>query len=481
MTLVLLSANHHEIDLADVERLATGAEDLGPRLREHDAVRGAMVLSTCNRLELYLDAVPGLEDDAAAHAREALAEHAGLTPREVGELTREFSRLEAVRHLFDVVSGLDSMVVGEREITGQVRRAIARARADAVSTPTIETAVQRALRASRKVAMATDLARSGRSVVSVALDLAAAVQERPGCRREAATWHDAEQIAVPGGDWSGARAVLVGTGAYAGATLAALRRAGCTDVSVWSGSDRAEGFAARHGCVALPAGDRDALAEATARADLLVTCRGTGGTTIDVALMRRALDLRGRLEPKATLVVIDLALHADVAADVRHLPGLALLDLESVRKHSPAAIVGEVARAEQIVGEAVRDLTAEHAGRAMDDVVVAMRASAAQALEAELERLPRSGIVSADDAAQALRRLTARLLHEPTVLARAAGREGCGEEFVDALTAVSGTDYRHLLPRSERRPAGRTDHGRQHHHDHHDHRTTPVTHEKALR
>ena len=469
MSLVLLSASHHDIDLADVERLSVDAASLGSAVVAHDAVRGAMVLATCNRLELYLDTAPARAKDALAAARATLVATSGVPRGEVDRLTRALVDDEALHHLFDVASGLDSMVVGEREITGQVRRALEAARRAGTSTALLEIAVQRASRTSRRVSVETDLARSGRSVVSVALDLAGHLLQRPGCPRETATWGEHGAIALPPTDWTGARAVLVGTGAYAGASLAALRARGCADVAVWSGSGRAQEFAVVHGCDAVsdgsdgPGATTDALERAIAAADLVVTCRGTGATTLDVDLVARALARRtghsgtghsrtahsrtGADGSAATpLAVLDLALRQDVEADVRALPGVVLVDLETVRQHAPAAVLGEVRRAQRIVAEAVAELSAETAARRMDKVVVAIRDRVAEALEDELSRLPMSGEVTAEQAAYALRRLAARLVHRPTVHAREAGRRGREQEFVDALDLVFGFDVAHLVP-----------------------------------
>lgn len=448
MSLVLLSASHHDIDLADVERLSVGAPSLGPVLAADDAVRGAMVLATCNRLEIYLDTAPGSAPRAIAAARAALAALSRVPRRDVDRLTRALQDDEALHHLFDVASGLDSMVVGEREITGQVRRAIETSRRDGTSSTLLEIAVQRASRASRRVAVETDLARSGRSVVSVALDLAGQLLQRPGCPRDTATWGERGAIALPPIDWTGARAVLVGTGAYAGASLAALRARGCADVAVWSGSGRAEQFALIHGCAAVPT---DGLVDAVAGADLVVTCRGTGVTTLDVGLVARAVELRADAagsagSDAAPLAVLDLALRQDVDAGVRTLPGVVLVDLETVRAHAPAAVMGEVRRAQRIVADAVAELSAETAARRMDKVVVALRDRVAEALEDELSRLPMSGEVTAEQASHALRRLAARLVHRPTVHARDAGRRGREQEFVDALDLVFGMDLGHLVP-----------------------------------
>ncbi|MFC7403587.1 glutamyl-tRNA reductase [Georgenia alba] len=434
VVLVMLSANHHDVDLADIDRLSTGAIGLGPRVVEQaPAVRGAVVLATCNRLEVYLDAEDGGQSAAAAAVYRAVADGSGISLDEVARLMRISQDQTAVAHLFEVAAGLDSMVVGEREIAGQVRRALADARRAEITTPLLERTLQHAARTSRQVAVETDLARAGRSVVAVALDLAAARLfchgDEPRSDHEQAT-HNAHGI--PQESWAGRRTLLVGTGAYAGAALAALRARGVSDVAVWSASGRAESFAASHATAVAPA-DLDA---ALAAADLVVTCRGTGTPVLDAGTVGRALAARDQDGPP--LVVVDLALHRDVEPSVATRPGVLLVDLEAVREHAPATTAAEILRARALVEDGVRSLAEATAERQMDAAVVALRAKVADVVADELDRLPEDGSVPADRAAQSLRRLAARLVHLPTVLAREAGREGRAEEHLRALEQVLG-------------------------------------------
>ncbi|GAA4427320.1 glutamyl-tRNA reductase [Georgenia halophila] len=431
MVLLMLSANHHDLDLADIDRLATGTHGLGSRVVAEDAaVRGAVVLSTCNRFELYLEAAEedGGESAATAAAYRAVADAADISVDEVARLMRPVSGEQAVSHIFDVAAGLDSMVVGEREIVGQVRRALADARADGTTTPLLERTLQHAARTSRQVAVETDLARAGRSVVAVALDLAAA--QLFGTDDPASPATDG----VPQESWGGSRTLLVGTGAYAGASLAALRARGAADVAVWSASGRAETFAASHHVEVAPAD----LTEAVAHADLVVTCRGTGTPVLDLNTVSAAAATRP--EGAGALVVVDLALHRDVERGVGDLPGVLLVDLEAVREHAPATTAAEIVRARAIVTEGVRSLAETTAERRMDGAVVALRTRVADVVAEELGKLPAEETVSTERAAQALRRLAARLVHEPTVLAREAGREGRAEEHLRALEQVLGLD-----------------------------------------
>lgn len=435
MPLAILAADHHDVALPDLTRLSAGAESAGPQLSAHPAVEGVVVLSTCNRVEIYLDA-PSVEPAIAA-ARAALADVSGTSRDHVASLTTHAVGRDVVQHVFEVAAGLDSMVVGEREVAGQLRRALQAARRAGTTSPLLEDVFQRASRASRRIAVSTDLAAAGRSIVSVALDLASARSARAGCPREVPAWEEADGPHLPTGTWAGARAVVLGTGAYAGATVAALRRRACGDIAVWSSSGRAEEFAGRHDVEALPV---DGLVAALASADLVVSCRGTGAPVVDVPTTSAALALRP--PGPAPLVIADLALRRDVAPAVADLPGVVVLDLETVRSHAPAATDGQVHRAQEIVGEELDEFLGRRAERAMDDVVVGMRDHVGSALEAELARLPMSGVVDAAQAAQALRRLAAKLLHEPTVAARTAGREGRGREFVEALAVVSGATAR---------------------------------------
>ncbi|MFD1718843.1 glutamyl-tRNA reductase [Georgenia deserti] len=446
MVLLTLSANHHDLDLADIDRLSAGASELGARVVAHSpAVRGAVVLATCNRFELYLetDDADGGESAATTAAYRAVATASGTPEDEVARLMRPIGGDQAAAHLFEVAAGLDSMVVGEREIAGQVRRALSRARQEGTTTPLLERTLQFAARTSRQVAVETDLARAGRSVVAVALDLAAA--QLFGRDAEAGvdepTGGGSDGGGVPHQSWGGRRTLLVGTGAYAGAALAALRARGARDIAVWSASGRAESFAASHDVAVAPA-DLDA---ALAAADLVVTCRGTGSPVLGASAVAGAVENRAG----APLVVVDLALHRDVAPEVAELPGVLLVDLEAVREHVPAATAADVVRAREIVADGVRALAETTAERRMDSAVVTLRSRVADVVADELDKLPADGEIPTERAAQALRRLAARLVHEPTVLAREAGRAGRAEEHLRALEQVLGlpvTDTAHDGP-----------------------------------
>ncbi|ACQ82250.1 glutamyl-tRNA reductase [Beutenbergia cavernae DSM 12333] len=434
--LLSVSASHRDADLADLERLSSGVGRVwadAPLVAHGLDGAGVVLLATCNRFEVYLDvadgtdpqralavvrdlvrtvpesplAAPGADDDAAGPGPDPSA---ALRVR-VGD--------DAARHLFGVASGLDSIVVGEREIAGQVRRAIAAARRAGTTTGALERLFAQAQRTSRAVEAGTGLAAAGRSVVGVALDLAA-------------------RSAPP---WPLARVVLIGTGSYAGASLAALRARGCTDVRVHSESGRAEEFARAREAEAVPPGE---LLTAIADADVVVSCRGSVRPVLDAAAVagaraaaeRRAEERAGHavgtaVQPRP-LVVVDLALHRDVDPAVGSVDGVELLDLGTIRAHAPAAATRDVERAREIVDDAVAQHALVRAAREMDPAITRLRGRVREVLDAEVGRLP-VGPVSREDAERALHRLAATLAHAPTEAAREAARAGRGEEYVEAL------------------------------------------------
>ena len=210
-----------------------------------------MVVATCNRLEIYLDAVRF--HDAIDEVTAVVAEVAGSSADEVSGLLKVRVGAPVVAHLFTVAAGLDSMVVGEAEIGGQIARAFRDAQAAGTASPAINLLFQSAARTAKQVATDTGLGAAGRSIASVALDI---VADPAIC--------------------AGARALVIGTGAYARVVAAELRTRGCTDLSVFSPSGRAAGFADRHRATPIAA---DGLADAVAAADIVVTCSGASVAT----------------------------------------------------------------------------------------------------------------------------------------------------------------------------------------------------------
>ncbi|MFC7878136.1 glutamyl-tRNA reductase [Isoptericola sp. NPDC057391] len=400
MVLLSLTASHRELDLDALERLSTGSGSVGRvAVGSCGPVQGAVVISTCNRFELYLDVDAPVHGDAVRHTTRhvaaLVAAGSGVTEEVAADSFTVRTGPEVTSHLFTVAAGLDSMVVGEREIAGQVKRALAEARADGTTSKTLELLFQTASRTSKRVGTRTELGAAGRSVVALGLDLAGrdvAGRDVPQGRAD----HD--------GSWRGVRTVLIGTGSYAGASVAALRARGCDDVRVYSRSGRAELFAESHDVEAAPD-----LVEALADADLVVSCSGargrrpdgTAGTVGDgqaeasleyvldaAAVVRsreRAAAAAGEEPEPRPLVVLDLALHRDVDPRVADVEGVLLYDLGTLKAHAPATAADVVDRARRIVDDAAADFEETRLGRAADAAVVALFDAAEEQVRREVD------------------------------------------------------------------------------------------------
>ncbi|MDQ0894252.1 glutamyl-tRNA reductase [Agromyces ramosus] len=436
--LICLTASHKNAEFDMLERLSANAETAATRIVDgHDALQGAVVVATCNRFEAYLDldldAHSGDSPVPAVHeAIRAVGTVAGLEPDEL-RTTFGFVHGNAVAgHLFAVASGLESVVIGEGEIAGQVRRSLERARAEGTTTPDLERLFQRASQTSRRVKNETGIGGEGRSLVRLALDLAES------------------RIT----DWAGTRVLLVGTGRFAGASLAALRDRGASDVRVYSPSGRASRFAANHSIEAVAKAD---YAAAAASADVIVTC-----TTVEHHVVDRALIEAGRAElgasgasaavsapaaittvpepsstPAARQLVIDLGLPRNVSPDVTLVSGVELLDLETIRIHAPLEELGATDAAREIVGQAARVFGETREELDVAPAVVALRRHVFDILDAEIARAQARG----DDDGRteaALRHMAGVLLHTPMVRSREHARAGEQRAWVDGVAAVFG-------------------------------------------
>lgn len=399
--LVCLTAHQRETPLDSLERLAGMGDDVATGLSAvHDDIRGAVVLSTCNRFEAYFD----LDDASPVPAMDAAVEHlAVLTELPFRTLrdTVDFAQGSRVaHHLFTVASGLDSVAVGEDEIAGQVRRALDAARRDGLTTAPLEQLFQRATETSRAVRNSTQLGESGRSLVRLAVDLAGSRVDR----------------------WDEARVLLIGTGRYAAVALAALRAVGAADIRVHSRSGRKK-FAHRENLVVVPAED---LAAEAAIADVIVTCTSTAGTyamtTEDHAQARG-----GRRAPQ---VIVDLGMPRNVDPGVRSLPGVELLDLETIRIHAPIDEAADLGHARDIVTAATLRHVAADRVHEVSPSVVALRDHVRGVLAGEIAR----GVSPETEAA--LRHFSGVLLHGMIAEGHRLASHGHGAEWAAAIETV---------------------------------------------
>ncbi|HLV55389.1 MAG TPA: glutamyl-tRNA reductase [Actinotalea caeni] len=394
--LVCLGASHRTATFELLERLATGLENaVAPA-----AARGRVTLATCNRYELYLDV-----DDATdpASLLEDVADAAGVDVEELRHGMRVITGSRVSAHLFAVASGLDSMVFGEREITGQVRRALADAQRTRTATPPLERLFQGATATSREVRAISGISEGGQSIVQLALDLAS------------------NRV----GDWRSARVLVIGSGSHARALCGALVERGVPSMTAWSPSGRT----LPHPAVRMVA-DADLNRELGA-ADLIITStNGQALTTTRLALARGTT--------AGTTLVVDLGMPANVDPAVAELPGVELLDLPTIGLHAPVPELQASARAHDLVESAAG---AFEASAAAGPVITELRQHVMRLLDSELARMqarPGTSSETAEATERALRHFAGVLVHGPTTRAHTLAAEGRLEEVVAAVETLFG-------------------------------------------
>jgi glutamyl-tRNA reductase len=318
-------------------------------------------------------------------------------------------------HLFAVASGLDSMVVGEAEISGQVAAALRHAQAAHTATSALNLLFQSAARTAKRVTSTTELGASGRSVASVALD-----------------------VATPStGQWADAEVLIIGTGSFARVLVAALKSRGVRRIRVFSSSGRARAFAASRELEAVDDGD---FAGALVTADLVISASGTGAGVLSTALLAQVMASReGRQLP-----IVDLALRPDVPSEVRRVPGVRVIDLHTATQHA-VGHAGAVESAAAVVIDAVEKFQDDLSVRSLDPAVVALRAHVEGTVNRELERLraklpPEAAAELAAEIDHAAHRMTRSLLHTPTVRARELARTGSADDYLRALHTLYGIE-----------------------------------------
>ncbi len=398
-----MGLSHHQVNAETLTTFTSCVQRVVDDVRALPGVHGLVLLATCNRCELYLDA--DRFHTTVRAVRELLVEAgAGELAEQIGARAAE----NAIEHLFRVACGLDSMVVGETEIIGQVRAAIAD---DAVGVSSaLRRCFQQALSTAKQVASTTDLGGLGRSVASVALDL---VEQR---HRHLA----------------GRQAVVLGTGAYAGVVCADLIRRGA-QVSVHSASGRATAFAQTHPVTALT---DEELPDAIARAGVLVACSGTGERVLTAEAVRQA-----RSGVFGTLPIVDLALGRDIAPELAQTEGVELIDLDVIARHAPHAHADAVIAAQATIDRAVADHMSAERRRLADPAVTAIRAHVYEIFRTELDSVAATQSPEVVDAlTRSLHRVANALLHTPSVRAAASATNGELDEYAIALQTIFGIE-----------------------------------------
>ena len=408
MNLLVVGVSHHTAPVELLERLSIPTDDTRSVLAALVAqpfVNEAVVLSTCNRVEVYA-AVTAFHG-GLAEIGAVLADRAGLDVASLASHLYVHYDDDAARHALRVAAGLDSMVVGEAQILGQLRDAYGHAAEHDAAGRFLHELMQQALRVGKRVHAETGIDHAGQSVVSAAIALA------------------------PGGV-AGRSALVIGAGSMGGLALATLSRAGVGRLLVTNrGADRAQRLAALHSATAV---DFTALAETLRTVDVVVCATASPEPVLTESLVRAAMVDRSG----ADLVLLDLAVPRDVAPEAVAVPGVVLIDLARLAATSldePSSADREAADA--IVASEVEAFLSWLRGRDVAPTVAALRARADEVVESELSRLAqRRPDLTPDqraDVAHAIHRVVQRLLHSPTVRVRQlAGKPG-GDQYAALL------------------------------------------------
>ncbi|GAB17873.1 glutamyl-tRNA reductase [Gordonia effusa NBRC 100432] len=417
MSVLLFGVSHRSAPVDVLERLAISDHDrpkIVDKLLAARAVSEAMVVSTCNRVEVY--AVVDAFHPALEAVGEVLGEHSGMTINDM--TTHAYVRYSeaAAEHLFTVAAGLDSLVVGEQQILGQIRNAYSSADSNKSAGRVLHELAQQALRVGKRVHSETGIDRAGASVVSVAL-------------------HRGKLIA--GSDYGSA--VVLGAGAMGGLAAANLAREGVNDLTVVNrtvakASHLADNVRTNHGIETHAVG-LDGLTEAMSDADVVVTCSGSIGSVVGVGDVHKALARRTKSTP---LILCDLGLPRNIDPAAARLPGVHLVDIESLRGDAETqAAHKDTEAARTIVADELADYLTSQRQAEVTPTVAALRQRAADVVEAEIlrlnSRLPDLDDPQRDEVARAVRRVVDKLLHAPTVRVKQLASTPNGDHYAEAL------------------------------------------------
>jgi len=414
VSVLVVGLSHRSAPVSLLEEVSRGVDDLTDVLAElAGAVNESVVVSTCNRVEVYAD-TDGFHAGVEA-ITDLLTRRSDVSLEELSKHLYVHWEGQAVHHLFQVASGLDSMVVGESQILGQLRRAYGSSGHTAGRV--LHELFQSALRVGKRVHSETGIDEAGQSLVTVGV-------ERAG--NALGALHGRSVLVVGAGSM----------GALAGATL---RRHGVADVVV---ANRTKDNAQRLATSLEGRGvGLDSLVDEIAAADLVVTSTGAIGLVVSRDAVAEAVARRdGR-----PLAIVDLALPRDVDPAVRSLPGVTLVDLESLQESlSDTSVHDDVEAAREIVTEEVGSfLTWQKASR-VAPTVVALRSRAEEVVTAELQRLS-SRLPDLDrevraEVEQSVRRVVQTLLHTPTVRVKELTEAPDGLSYAEALRELFGLD-----------------------------------------
>jgi glutamyl-tRNA reductase len=409
MSYLVVGISHRSADIDVLERVALdheAATKLALAVKHTPAVAESAVLATCNRTEVYatVDRFHAGMDEVTA----ILSDITGVPLLDLAEHLYVHFEEGAVAHLFQVAVGLDSMVVGESQILGQVKETLRFGQDLETIGTDLNALFQHALRVGKRARAETGIDAAGRSVVSAGLDAV--------------------------GGFEGRRALIVGAGSMASLAAQTLLTGGAASVTIANRNyDRAAALAERVGGTAIQLA---AVPDALADADLVVSCTGARGVVLTEEMIRNATDGR-------PFGVLDVALPRDVSPEAARLPGVTLVTLADLAGTAGGS-QDDIDEVRRIVGEETGSFEATRRAASVAPTVVALRAMATELVESELARLERKlpGLDEAqrNEVARTVRRVVDKVLHNPTVRVKELAADPGGPTYADALRELFALD-----------------------------------------
>lgn len=408
MALIFLGTDFHDTPLSDLEKFEANADRLLEALKpDGTANQGVVVLATCNRFELYLDV--NSESQGVANTLETLTKELALEPEKLRNMLKVRTGNDVSAHLFAVAAGMQSMVIGEEEISGQVKRSLAKSQQNGFATKPLNHLFQKAASIAKDVSTNSGLGSSGRSIVTTALEIARS-------KHSETPWNSA---------------LLIGTGAYSRVVTEALKKFNLETIYVFSRSGRAEKFSQNHDTVPINASELESV---LAEVPLVVSSSGSKGYAIDFALGQKIAELRSN-QPE--LVMIDVSLSRDIEPAVGEIAGITIIDLETIKNNAPSEHGTAVDIANHIIEDGVQTYLDAAASKNIDPAISALREEFQLAVEQELTKLGKTSNAETVELVQtALRKVTNSLLHKPITRAKELAKVGEDQEILHALKVL---------------------------------------------
>ncbi|GGJ95380.1 hypothetical protein GCM10011583_28730 [Streptomyces camponoticapitis] len=427
MSLLVIGLSHRSAPVSVLDRASLSPDSRIKLLQDvlaAEPATEAAVLATCNRVELYADV--DKFHAGVAELSTLLARHSGVGLDELTPYLYVHYEDRAVHHLFTVACGLDSMVVGEGQILGQIKDALAGGQESHTAGRLLNDLFQQALRVGKRAHSETGIDRAGQSLVTFGLEqLAAGADVR--------AWV------------GGRRALVIGAGSMSSLAAATLARAGVAEIVVANRTaaraDRLVTILGEPGGTGVRARavDMGAVDAELTRADIVVSCTGATGLVLTADAVEAALT-GGR-----ELALLDLAMPRDIDAAVHRLRGARLIDIESLAEASAdAPMAADVDQVKRIVNDEVAAFGAAQRAAHITPTVVALRAMAASVVTSEITRLegrlPGLDERQRAEITQTVRRVVDKLLHAPTVRVKQLAGEPGGAGYADALRELFDLD-----------------------------------------